>query len=300
MLSATLHAVVAALALLLSYSASQQDNEAPKIFELVAGEGDNYAAREAPALGTPGVKLQVPTAPKAEFAPPKPEPLPPAPVPVKSPQPEPTPVKPAPVQPTPKAAEQTVPNFSKKIRRDIIVADSKAKREIAKERAAEKKRQDEAKKQLSKEEFDRLNKAKSQPASGTKSSPTKVAKIDAEGIAKGVVGGSTKNKTGGAGGKALISNSDDVLGQYFALFKQRLLREFELPTGVSEMLRARVGFMSRPDGSISNARIVKSSGNRDFDRAVLDAMSRVTMPARPDRKTEETVFWFGLVEQDEK
>ena len=87
MLSAALHAVVVALALLLSYSASRRSEDAPKVFELVAGEGDNYLAREAPALGTPGVKLNVPAtaAPRVDVTPP--------------PEPEPTPVKPAPTPP---------------------------------------------------------------------------------------------------------------------------------------------------------------------------------------------------------
>src|SRR3954463_14135189 len=66
-LSATLHGVVIAILLLLSYAASQQVNPARPILELVAGAGHNYGARVAPKLGTPdGVKFDVPPTPKAE------------------------------------------------------------------------------------------------------------------------------------------------------------------------------------------------------------------------------------------
>ena len=102
--------------------------------------------------------------------------------------------------------------------------------------------------------------------------PVKVAKIDAEGIAKGVVGGSTANKVGGAGGKAMKADHDDVLGAYDALFKQRLRAEFEPPPGLSDSLQAEFEVRSDSDGTLSGGRVIKSSGNPDFDRAVLEAL----------------------------
>jgi len=44
-----LHAVAAGLALTLGMVAASREPDAPRIIELVAGEGDNYAATEAPA-----------------------------------------------------------------------------------------------------------------------------------------------------------------------------------------------------------------------------------------------------------
>lgn len=275
MLSATLHAVVAAIGVVLGYVAKQSAENMPRVLELVAGEGDNYGAKVAPALGTPdGVKLDLaaPPAPKAE--------------PVKAP---PEPPKAAPVAPVKAAEAPTVPNFAQQIRRKVSRAESKAKMEVAKERAADAKRLAEEQKKMTKEEFDRANKSKAARA--------KAPKVDAEGIAKGVTGGSTENKVGGAGGKALVSDNDDVLAAYFALFKQRITETFELPTGLSDTLVAIVRVQSNADGSLTGARVTKSSGSPDFDRAVLDALRRIRMPARPDHRSEQIEFPFTLRER---
>lgn len=288
-LSLTLHALVAALVLFFGYF-SRTTDEPSRVLELVAGEGDNYMATEAAALGTEGgVKL--------------PTPKPPAPV-------EAVPQPPAPVAPTAPTtpttpAEKPVPDLSRTVKRAVANADAKAKREIAKEAAAEKKRDEEEKKKqqqaakLTKEEFDRRNKTKSTTAPTKVASNTKAPKgVDAEGIAKGVVGGSTANKIGGAGGKALTANPDDVLAAYYALFKTRLHAAFEPPPGLSDTLKATIEFRSNPDGSITNARITKSSGSAEYDRAVLDAVARVKMPPRPDKKAEEPSIIFSMRERE--
>ena len=297
-MSAILHGIAAAVLFIATFVVRSAETEPVKVFELVAGEGDNFMATEAPALGTPGgVTIDLPE-------PPAPRPAPPEPVP--------TPVTPAPPPPTPKETtppkpvEPTAPNFKKQLVREVIKAESRAKRDIAKERAAEKKRLaaekkrlEDEKKRMTKEEFDRLNKSKSATASSSKSAPTKVAKIDAEGIAKGVVGGSRNNKTGGAGGKALKNDNDDVLLGYFALFKQRLRTEFEPPPGLSDTLKVTISVLSHPDGSLTNPRVIKSSGSREFEEAVLAAIRRVRMPPRPDKKTENVELDFSMRERNE-
>ena len=193
--------------------------------------------------------------------------------------------------------EPPPPNFKKKLQRDVIVAESKAKREIKKEREAEAKKAAEEQKKLTKEEYDRQNKTKT-VASANKSNPTKAPKIDAEGIAKGVVGGSTANKVGGAGGKALKTDNTDVLAGYDALFKQRLRREFEPPPGLSDSLKVEIEVRSNADGTLTSARVAKSSGSAEFDQAVLDALRRVRMPARPDKKSETIEFIFTMRERE--
>lgn len=285
LLSAALHALVAGLILLFTFGMTREA-EMPKIIELVAGEGDNYAATEAPALGVPGgIKVDIPKAP--EPAPPEPvtpatpampvaPPIPPAPAPKAAP----TPAPPKPADPT---------SIVKDMRWAQIKAESKAKMQLAKEKAAEKKRLDEEKKRMTKAQFDAANKAKA----AAKSSPTKVAKIDAEGIAKGVVGGSTKNKTGGAGGKALTADATaTLLEQYFAMLKQRVRAELTGLAGMDDRLAVDVLVRISAAGVLSNPRVQKSSGNEEFDNAVLAALRRVRMPTHPENKSEELELTF--------
>jgi colicin import membrane protein len=295
MLSLTLHGAVLAVLLFVGYAVSQQDQEKPKIFELVAGAGDNYMATEAPALGSPtGIKLDIPTppAPQPQV---QPAPEPPAPQAV---APEPSPITPAPIEKTPpsekktdKAAPSTVPDFKKKLTMQIIKAESQAKRDIKREREKEAK--------ITKEAFDKANKAKAKEAANTKGSPTKVAKIDAEGIAAGVTGGSTKNKTGGAGGKALVAEDGAPMERYFSLLKVRLKENHEKPSGLSDTLVARVEFYVGADGAISGVRISRSSGSAEFDRSVLEAFARTkSIGSRPDRKGESVELEFKMREED--
>jgi colicin import membrane protein len=89
-LSALLHGAVVALVLFFSYASRSLVQDTPKVFELVAGAGDNYAATAAPALGSAGgARLQATPLPRAQ--------TPPAPKPEASPiqsAPEPKPAKP--------------------------------------------------------------------------------------------------------------------------------------------------------------------------------------------------------------
>lgn len=301
-LSVALH-VGLVLAIFLFSQIARETPPPNRIIELVAGEGDNFAATAAPALGTPGgVKLDLAKA--------VPRPTPPAPVPVIAPAPEPAPLIPVPPAPVPKAepppvpkpapkktaekapADPAAPNFTKQIKRAVVIGESKAKQQIAKERAAEKKRLDEEKKRQTKQEFDRANAAKAKTPPG-KTASTKVAKIDAEGIAKGVLGGSTDNKIGGAGGKALTSSADATLVErYFAMLKQRIRAELTGLAGMGDDLSVDVVVHISANGALSKARIKRSSGSEEFDRAVVAAFGRITMPAHPEKKSEDLELTF--------
>ncbi|MBC7368408.1 MAG: TonB family protein [Undibacterium sp.] len=299
MLSITLHGGAVALMLFFTYAVSQRSKDVPKVFELVAGAGDNYMATEAPALGTPGgVKLNLPNPPVPipQIAAPEPvQETPPATV-----TPEPSSITPAPAEkPAPpvktpvKPAEPAPQNFKNQIVKKIIRAESQAKREIKKE-------QEKAAK-ISKDAFDKANKAKTAAAAATAKNggPTKVAKIDAEGIAAGVVGGSTKNKKDGAGGKALVVEDGSQMERYFALLKSRLKENHEKPAGLSDTLVARVEFYVGADGSISRVKISRSSGSAEFDRSVVEAFSRTkSIGARPDKKGEAIELEFKMREED--
>jgi TonB family protein len=272
-LSALLHSSVVAAVLLAVFYSRQHASERPVVFELVAGEGSNYAATEAPALGSPGglAKLVIPKTPSA-------------PVPATPKVVEAEPSQPVPIQ---------VPDFNKTPKR----ADPRA---LKKAEALAKAEQEAEKKRLSKAEFDRLHGKSATPK--TASASTRVAnvpRIDAQGIAKGVVGGSTANKTGGAGGKALTRQEQSLLVSYYALLKQRLRDAFQSPPGLSDRLTTVIEMRVLADGTLRGASIAKSSGSDEFDRAVLDAIARVgSIGPKPDGRDEDVKFDFNMRDTD--
>jgi colicin import membrane protein len=256
-LSALMHAAVVALILFFSFASRSLVQDSPKVFELVAGEGDNYAATAAPALGSSGgVKLLSAPVMRAE-TPPKPK------------------AEPSPIQAAPEAA----PAHAKPAKPVDLVADLK-RVEARREKRLEAKYQKEKEAELAKEKAE-----------------AKVAHIDAEGIRQGVLGGSTENKVGGAGGKALTREEGTELEAWFSLIKQRISENQAPVEGVSDSLVARVGFSVSGDGSLVHVRILKSSGNSDFDQSVVSACERThSIPPRPDGRSEEMELSFHVHE----
>lgn len=276
-LSLTLHGAMVVLLLAVGYVASRPPKLENVPFELVQGEGDNFAATEAPKLGIEGglkVPISVPPMPQPETI--KAEPAKPEPEPVK-PEPMPEPIAPPPPKAPPtKAPAETKPKTDPSnrtllegMKRKQIVAESAAKMKLAREKAAEKKRQD---------------LARAEEARRAKAAASKYPPIDAEGIAKGVRDGSASNKVGGAGGTALSRTEGPVLDAYFAMLRERLLKALDKPPGLSDTLVAEAEFRLNADGSINGVSIIGPSGSAEFDRAVLDAFKRTRMPARPDGK----------------
>ena len=290
--SVVLHGLVVAVLLLAEYSKSFESKPATKIFELVAGEGDNFAATEAPALGSPGgIKLSVPSPPvprpepvapevtKPEPVPEKPIPTPPVPkppMPVAPPVPKQEPVK-SPTEPKPTTSKTKT--MAEQMRWEAIRSESKIKTQIARDKAAEKKRLE-------------------QEAKVAKAAAASAPRVDVEGIVKGVQGGSTANKEGGAGGKALVRSDGPVMEAYFGMLRDRLLKALDKPPGLSDTLVAEAEFRIGADGSIRGAKIISPSGSAEFDRAVLEAYSRVRMPARPDGKSSVQTARFRTKDLD--
>jgi colicin import membrane protein len=270
-LSALLHASAAAVVLLGIYYSQQQASKRPVIFELVAGEGNNYMATEAPALGSSDGLAKL-TIPKTVSAP-----VPAAPMVVEA-----VPAQPAPIQ---------VPDFNRTLKRADARALKKVEAQIKAEQEAEKKR-------LSKAEFDRLHGKSATPKTAS-ARTTNVPRIDAQGIAKGVVGGSTANTTGGAGGKALQREEQSLVDSYLAFLSQQLHTAFDeaKPPGLSDRLEAKVELHVLADGTLADARIIQSSGSDEFDRAVLEAIARVRpLGTRPDGLDEVLEIPFRMLE----
>ncbi len=263
-LSALIHASVAGLFLFFSLAANSVIQDSPKIFELVAGAGDNYAATAAPALGSPsGVKIAAAV-----------------------PKPAPSPIQPAPetAASTAKAPAKT-PDLVAALNRTEARREARLEARYLKEQEAERKR-------ITQEEF-----LKQQAAA--KAGATAVTHIDAEGIREGVIGGSTENKAGGAGGRALTREEGSELDAYFSYLKAKIKESHVPPEGVSDSLAARVEFFLAADGSLSRIRIVKSSGNAEFDRSVIEACEHTpSVGARPDGRSETVQMTFKMREDE--
>lgn len=309
--SILLHGAAVALLVLAAYVANPSRPPEPKIFDVVAGVGNNYLATEAPKLGeengNPQIKLNLPAtaapevpppsapATPAETAPPQPAEATPV-VPMQAPA---VPVRRAPAAhrpavhhaPSAKAASAaTVPNFVHELNRARIrhqwhlqwlqrVAAARARKaeEQALRAAAAARRMSYS--QYLKEHGSAFGSAAAAP--------------------KGVHGGVARG-TGsapGAGGHALTRAQMDEMDAYFAELRAQLLNDFAAPPDATEKMLAHVAFYLAADGSISNARITHSSGDPAFDQAVLDAFHRVSMPPRPDHQGEEDELDFSLSEE---
>lgn len=301
--SAILHGSLLALLVILTLVARNKPDEGAKIFELVAGDGDDFGATEAPSGSEQGqektgsISFQ-PVSEVPKWTPPIPAPEPEAvsePAQVTKVAPVPDPVRET-VTPPP----VPVPNFTKAIQRTIKKAEQKTDREIKKLREAEARAQKEkalADKRLSYEDYVKNNSGKTTPSQKAAAKTTGGAgpRVDAGGIKKGVTGAIGAGSTG-AGGKALSAAEGAAMERYFSMLITRLREGHEKPGGLSDLLNAEVQFTVAANGAISGVRIVRSSGNTDFDQSVLEAFSRVKMPARPDNKTDVQRLTFRIKE----
>ena len=264
-LSLTLHALVVALIFLFTYVLHQQIKETPKIFELVAGEGDNYAATEAPAArASDPVQFNLP---KVE----------------RPPRPEPTPIRPA---PEPEPGIQTAPEPPKPTPRKVET------KPAPKPTPSKPEPKVEPPKKMTKAEFDKLHANQKNPTAVSQPRAVTPKKINIAGITGGSV-----NATTGAGGKALTRAESDALDAYIALLLQRLRAAHIKPAGLSDLLQAKVRFNIAANGALSNVRIITSSGSREFDQSVLEAFARVrSIGATPNGKGDVWEVTFKMRE----
>ncbi len=270
LVSLTLHAAVVTVLVLLTWFTAMQQAKAPVIFELVAGPPTNPEALEAPALGNTAkpVKLELP---QVEQVPTMPEPEP-----VVETVPEPPAPKPTPVEKTkPKAPEKPKPDTS--IAKEVKKAQRMSYNDY-----------------LKKHPTPKQSASTKQPTKST----AKVPRVDATGIAQGVQSGSAANKKGGGGGKALTREQADALDTYFSLLVQELKRAHEPPAGVSDDLQTQVTFDITASGAIMNPRIKKSSGNKEFDRSVIEAFLRVrSVGPMPTRRPDTVTVTFKMKDE---
>lgn len=318
-LSMSLHALFAAAMFYAAYAMRDEVTKESKVFELVAGEGDNYAATEAPALGSPeGTKVEMPNLPPLPLPPaptppaPEPEPIAPArpetspveavpppketptpvqPKPLPKPKPEPSPI----AKPEPKKPDPVVPDLNRTIKRTQNKIAYQQKKQRDKEAKAAKAAAAAAALKAKQADMARLKAAQAQGGGGQ----TGYKPIDAKGIAQGVVGGSVNNTKGGAGGTALTREEQDLLQTYLTLLKLRIRESHEVPTGLSDNLVARVEIYVAADGSIPKSKIAKSSGNAEYDASALAAVRNFkSVGPRPDGKGSSFTFDLKMNDED--
>jgi len=313
--SILLHAAAAGALFFGAVILKEQKREPAKFIELVAGEGDNYAATEASMLGDPdGMGVDLPTIPApnvpkiAEIEPSPNEPLPiPEPEPVKpTPQPpEPDPITPAPLKesekekPTKKAEkaapakEPKAPNFVKDVTRLAKKREQRLMTKYRKEQAAkaerERKAAEQAAKRTSYDQFNKQNAGKTNASQSTAS------------VRKGLRGG-VEQGTGmapGAGGKALTAAEASLMERYYSFLKLKLRQAHEPPPGVGDRLSTEIEFFLAADGTMSQLQISRSSGNTEFDESVLAAFRKVrSVGPRPDGQSERVKLRFDAQDDE--
>jgi len=282
-LSLGLHAALGAAIVFFSYYVRTHIKPPlPHLFELVAGPGENYAALEAPlgddsALAETAIRFDLPPLPETP------------PQPVRESEPEPPMLETAPIEPPPAVSP-------------IELAPEPPKPEPPKPTPPPRRNDNAAPKPpppkpepkpMSKAEFDRLHGNKPNPTAvkpAANRPPPRVRQIST----RGIVGGSP-SVSEGAGGTALSRAESDLLEAYIALLRQRLRAAHVKPAGLSDLLQTKVRFAIAADGTLSNLRIVTSSGSREFDESVLAAFRKVrSIGPTPNSKADTWELTFKL------
>jgi TonB family protein len=257
--SVALHAIAIALVFFSARFVTRPSAELPR-FELVRGEGDFFDALAAPrgAEASRGTTAE------------------------------------------PRSVESSALTHS--LRTAIDRAERKARREISEERTAEALHEQPAeaptakpaqpRPRVSKQEFDRKQGgATRRTAPAVTGSP----RLDPAAIRQGVLDGVKDDAPGGARGTVLSRAQRDLAEEYLAELFARFQRELDHgPFG--DGLAVECEFHVLPDGRLAAGRIISTSGDPDYDRAVLNAVRVVRMNApRPPGVAEVQSVPFRTV-----
>ncbi len=86
---------------------------------------------------------------------------------------------------------------------------------------------------------------------------------------------------------------------YFAKLKAVVKEAHVPPDGVADSLSTRIEFFVAADGTLSQAHVIASSGNVDFDRSVIQACEHAhSIGPRPDGRSEMVTFTFKMREDE--
>ena len=135
--------------------------------------------------------------------------------------------------------------------------------------------------------------------SGGSSKGAAAAGIDAKGIVDELMesAGATAGPRGDGGGTGGSKYMIAALDAYFNRLVNAVRAAWEMPDSVTDLLVAKVSFHLGADGSITQVKIVKSSGSTEYDDSVVDAFQHVrSIGAVPGGKAGTYVFNFKMTE----
>ncbi|GAB5560073.1 MAG: hypothetical protein SynsKO_17200 [Synoicihabitans sp.] len=254
-LSAFLHMLVIGGVVFLAWWSQRVDREPPAIFELVGGDGQNYMAEQAPTLTAE-------TTPRIDVTLPEPLPeyVPPKPVVVHTPPP--------PITRVPEPTKTLV--MPKQEPKEPPVRIEQVKEPVS---------------------FDDFQKQHGTPKPRPVAKPKTIAPrtIDVSRLVA-----DTNIITEGAGGTAMTAREESLTKRYVAQILQAIQRAME-QAGINDVRDAGVKFNVSATGVISDASITRSSGSREFDRAILSAFRTIRpLGAPPTNRAESfsTVIRF--------
>jgi TonB family protein len=124
--------------------------------------------------------------------------------------------------------------------------------------------------------------------------PAAVSHIDTAALVRDLLAAAPTSRTPGPDSAVSDAAAASRLDSYFGRLKGKLRLAFALPPSVSEELSARVEFHVAADGAITQVRLVRPSGNVDFDRSVLEAFRHLPpVGPRPDGRGDLNELEFG-------
>lgn len=222
-------------------------------------------------------------------------PPPPAPEPAPAPAPKPAP-QPAPAPPPPTKAEAPAPDIT--IERERQKAEA-AKRKLEAEQKAEadrkKREQLEADRKEKAEKAEKLAKAKAEQAAkakaeqAAKAAEERLAQQREENLRRMLA------QAGSAGGTAPAGTATTTAAPsaaYAGLVRNAIRSQLSYPGDLSQITRAaEIEVNAAPGGSIISRKLIKSSGTRDFDEAVLRAIDKAgSLPRNPNGPVPATLI----------
>lgn len=235
-------------------------------------------------------RLPVQAAPRAEAPPPPPPP----PAPEVKPEPRPTPPKPAPGPSEADIATQRAQKKKEEAQRQAELDKAAAAKAATDKAAAEKAAADKKRAQEQKLAADK--KAAELKAAEDKREQAEAAERQRQENIRRMLG-----QAGASGGPQATGTAQQASGPsagYGARVAARIKPNVVFTDIISGNPRAEVEVRTLPDGTIVGRRIVKSSGNSDWDEAVLKAIDRTaSLPRDTDGRVPSALI-IGLRPQD--